>query len=143
MSVERNAVRSPRLQVRATEPPGPTSHGGAELARTRAGGWLDAAEPYLSQVASRYPLAAMITAARSSLVPASAGVPGVMGEVLAAVYELSVKDEWQRIKACCNPPCQFAFSDRTRNRAGRFCSSGCSSQVSMRAMRQRRRESAS
>ncbi|MFE3700405.1 CGNR zinc finger domain-containing protein [Nocardia tengchongensis] len=45
-----------------------------------------------------------------------------------------------RIKACCNPPCHFGFIDRTRNRAARYCSPGCGSQVSMRALRQRRKQ---
>ncbi|HEY1972733.1 MAG TPA: ABATE domain-containing protein [Pseudonocardia sp.] len=102
---------------------------------------VGAAERYLGQAGTRYPLTARITATGARLVAGSTGVPGVLGQVLAAVTELAQRDEWTRIKACCNPSCHSGFVDRTRNRAGRYCCAGCGSRVSMRAMRQRRRDS--
>lgn len=101
------------------------------------------AERYLEQAGARYPLTSVITAEGARLTAESTGVPGVLGSVLAAVTGLAQRGEWARIKACCNPPCHFGFVDRTRNRAGRFCSPGCGSQVSMRALRQRQRRSGS
>jgi predicted RNA-binding Zn ribbon-like protein len=101
-----------------------------------------AAERYLREAGLRYPLRTVVTAAGARLVAESAGVPHVFGTVLAAVTEVAQHGDWGRIKACNNPPCHFGFFDRTRNRAARYCSPGCGSQVSMRAFRQRQRESA-
>jgi predicted RNA-binding Zn ribbon-like protein len=113
-----------------------------------ADGTLDAAqvadaERYLLQAGVRYPLRTVVTATGARLVAESAGVPRVLGTVLAAATEVAQHGDWGRIKACCNPPCHFGFLDRTRNRAARYCSPGCGSQVSMRAMRERRRASPS
>ena len=100
------------------------------------------AERYLREAGVRYPLRTVVTAAGARLVADSAGVPHVFGTVLAAATEVAQHGDWGRIKACNNPPCHFGFVDRTRNRAARYCSPGCGSQVSMRAFRQRQRESA-
>ncbi|MFE3102930.1 CGNR zinc finger domain-containing protein [Nocardia tengchongensis] len=99
-----------------------------------------AAERYLRQAGVRYPLTTVVTAQTARLFAGSTGVPGVLGSVLAAVTETAQRGDWMRIKACCNPPCHFGFIDRTRNRAARYCSPGCGSQVSMRALRQRRKQ---
>jgi predicted RNA-binding Zn ribbon-like protein len=96
------------------------------------------AERLLEQAGIRYPLTTVITTGGASILPGSAGVPGMFGAVLAAVTELALRDEWSRLKACANPPCHLGFVDRTRNRAGRFCGSACASQVSVRAYRQRK-----
>lgn len=98
------------------------------------------AQRYLRHAGVRYPIAAIVTADTAQLVAGSAGVPGVLGTVLASVTETAMGGDWTRIKACCNPPCHFGFVDRTRNRAARYCSPGCGSQVSMRALRQRRKQ---
>ncbi|HXH79257.1 CGNR zinc finger domain-containing protein [Nocardioides sp.] len=100
---------------------------------------LDAAEHFLRRAASRHPLVAVVTADELTLVSEQPGVPGVLGTVLAAVAELASSDVWSRLKACQNPPCHFGFVDRTRNGSGKYCSTGCGSQVSMRTMRSRRR----
>ncbi|MFI2478521.1 CGNR zinc finger domain-containing protein [Nocardia xishanensis] len=99
-----------------------------------------AAERYLLQAGVRYPLTTVVTAETAQLLAGSTGVPGALGAVLAAVTETAQRGDWMRIKACCNPPCHFGFIDRTRNRAARYCSPGCGSQVSMRALRQRRKQ---
>ncbi|MEV6061018.1 ABATE domain-containing protein [Nocardia asteroides] len=97
------------------------------------------AERYLRQAGIRYPLTTVVTAESARLRTGSTGVPGVLGAVLAAATEVARSGDWVRVKACCNPPCHFGFLDRTRNRAARYCSPGCGSQVSMRALRQRRK----
>jgi predicted RNA-binding Zn ribbon-like protein len=99
------------------------------------------AEKYFLQAAARYPLTSVITVQGARLGAESTGVPGVLGNVLAAVTEVAGDGRWTRIKACCNPPCHTGFIDRTRNKGARFCSPGCGSQVSMRALRERRRQS--
>jgi predicted RNA-binding Zn ribbon-like protein len=100
------------------------------------------AERYLGQAGARYPLTTVVTARGVTVAAESRGVPGVLGGVLAAITELGLSGEWDRVKACCNPPCHLGFVDRTRNRAGRFCSSTCGSQASVRAHRARQREKA-
>ena len=101
------------------------------------------AERYLRQAGTRYPLTTVIATESAQLAAGSTGVPGALGAILAAVTEVARSGDWTRIKACCNPPCHFGFVDRTRNRAARFCSPGCGSQVSMRAYRQRQKLSGS
>ncbi|HZZ45453.1 MAG TPA: CGNR zinc finger domain-containing protein [Pseudonocardia sp.] len=105
-------------------------------------GQIAAAEAYLSAAGSRYPLTATVTRHGARLTSPSSGVPGTLGTVLAAVTEAAQSDDWLRVKACCNQPCQNGFVDRTRNRAGRYCNPGCGSQASMRAFRERQRHTA-
>ena len=100
---------------------------------------LDAAQAHLRRAASRHPLVPVVTAEGSTLVSEQSGIPGLFGTVLAAVSEVGASDAWTRLKACRNPPCHFGFYDRTRNGAAVYCSPGCGSQASMRAMRERRR----
>ncbi|MCI2419528.1 ABATE domain-containing protein [Saccharopolyspora sp. K220] len=102
---------------------------------------VDAAEQHLRRIAARYPLVPVITVDGAELISEQTGVPGVFGTVLAAVTEFAQRGDWGRVKACRNPPCHFGFFDRTRNASGAFCSSGCRSQASMRAYRQRRKQS--
>lgn len=101
------------------------------------------AEKYLRQAGARYPLTTVVTMRNAQLIAGATGVPGALGAILAAVTEAAHSGDWMRIKACCNPPCHFGFVDRTRNRAARYCSPGCGSQVSMRAYRQRQKQAAS
>lgn len=101
------------------------------------------AQRYLRHAGVRYPLAAIVSADTAQLVAGSVGATGVLGAILASVTETAMSGDWTRIKACCNPPCHFGFVDRTRNRAARYCSPGCGSQVSMRALRQRRKQTQS
>jgi predicted RNA-binding Zn ribbon-like protein len=107
------------------------------------GNQISLAETYLRQVGTRYPLCTILTTQGAQLTATSPGAPGVLGTVLAAATEVAQCDDWLRIKACCNPPCHNGFRDRTRNRAGRYCNPGCGSQASMRAFRERQRDTES
>ncbi|MGP4014875.1 CGNR zinc finger domain-containing protein [Saccharopolyspora sp. 5N708] len=98
---------------------------------------VQAAQQYLHEIADRYPLVPIITADQIRLISAQTGVPRALGTVLAAVTEFARSGDWARIKACRNPPCHFAFFDRSRNGSAGFCSPGCRSQASMRAYRAR------
>jgi predicted RNA-binding Zn ribbon-like protein len=98
------------------------------------------AETHLAHASARYPLTGIVTAHGGRLAATSAGAPGVLGTVLAAVTRMALHDDWARFKACCNSPCHAGFVDRTRNRSARYCSPGCGSQASMRALRERRRQ---
>ena len=99
------------------------------------------AERRLREAGSRNPLAAVVTAGRAEVVALAGGGPGVLAAVLAAAATAAQRGEWRLVKACSNPACGDAFTDRTRNHAGRYCSPGCGSQVSMRAHRARARRS--
>jgi predicted RNA-binding Zn ribbon-like protein len=103
---------------------------------------LAQAESYLQRVTRRYPLTSMISAEGATLRASQTGVPGVLASVLAGITELAQSGAWSRVKACRNQPCHFGFFDRTRNSSAAFCSPGCASQASMRAYRQRKKDTA-
>lgn len=99
---------------------------------------LVTAEDDVRRAAERHPLLAAVDRDGARLTPAQRGLPGAVGLVLAAITELAMTGSWRRVKACRNPPCHFAFFDRSRNTSGAYCSTACSSQVAMRAYRLRR-----
>lgn len=103
---------------------------------------LAQAEGYLRHIASRYPLVTVVTASGASLASAQTGIPGLFGSVLANVTELSHTGLWDRVRACRHDPCHFGFFDRTRNSSAVYCGTKCGSRASMRAYRQRKKESA-
>jgi predicted RNA-binding Zn ribbon-like protein len=96
-----------------------------------------AAERSLTDAAEHLPLLVRIDAGDSHLVPARQGVPGAFAAVLAAVVATTATGQWTRLKMCKNPPCHTGFLDRTKNSAGRFCSTQCGSQLTMRTYRSR------
>ncbi|MFC9083461.1 CGNR zinc finger domain-containing protein [Streptomyces sp. NPDC057062] len=108
-------------------------NGGADVEAEQ----VTAAERYLRQAGERYHLVPVITAGSARLQTACTGAAATVSTVLAAATELALQEDWARIKACSNSRCQIGFLDRTRNRSGRYCSTGCNSQVSMRAYRRR------
>ena len=67
------------------------------------------------------------------------GADAVAG-MLAEVHEAHRTGEWQRLKACGNPDCQWVFYDASRNRSGRWCAmSECGDVMKARAYRARAR----
>jgi predicted RNA-binding Zn ribbon-like protein len=94
----------------------------------------------LERAGKLYPLTARVDADGVSLVSEQRGVARLLGTVLASVTLRASRGEWDRVKACRNPPCHFGFIDRTRNGSGQYCSPTCSSQVSMRKYRARRKD---
>jgi predicted RNA-binding Zn ribbon-like protein len=113
------------------------AHAGADVCTKGA---LALAESHLRRRAALHPLVSVITAAGAELTSAQTGIPRVFGTILATVTEFARLGNWSRLKACRNPVCHLGFFDRTRNSSALYCSSGCSSQVSMRAYRQRRKQ---
>lgn len=60
-------------------------------------------------------------------------------EIARAFVELVADDGWQRIKACSNEHCRWAFYDESRNRSRRWCdSAACGNVMKVRAFRQRK-----
>lgn len=76
---------------------------------------------------------------RYRLEPATAGVRGALGRVVAAVSEAMDEGTWPRLKACRNDACQWAFYDASRNRSGAWCRMAvCGNRMKVRAFRRRR-----
>lgn len=73
----------------------------------------------------------------SELIPASAtGVDAVLGRLFAIVHDSALTGQWERVK-CCRQ-CTWAFYDRSKNRAGQWCSMRvCGSRMKMRRARAR------
>lgn len=97
------------------------------------------ARDYLQRIAPRYPLLPMISAEGCTLTAAQTGVPGLFGDLLAAVADLSYRGIWPRVKVCKNTGCHRGFFDKTRNTSGLYCGAACGSQAAMRAYRSRRK----
>jgi predicted RNA-binding Zn ribbon-like protein len=66
------------------------------------------------------------------------GIGGALARLLAALYTATVDGTWSRLKVCRNDACGWAFYDRSKNRSGRFCGTGCGNAVNARAYRRRR-----
>src|SRR3954447_10429585 len=76
--------------------------------------------------------------------PASHGVDGVLGEMLATVFRAMSDGSWARLKACGNPDCRWAFYDSSKNRSGRWCEmASCGNRMKARAFRERARQTKS
>jgi predicted RNA-binding Zn ribbon-like protein len=74
------------------------------------------------------------------IVPGAAGVDGALGALLAVAFEAMVDGSWERLKACPEDTCQFAFFDSSRNRSGTWCTmSVCGNRQKARQYRDRRR----
>jgi len=75
------------------------------------------------------------------LQPAEAGVSGALGRIVAAVLEGIDDGTWERLKACRNDGCRWAFYDASRNRSGAWCRMAvCGNRMKVRAYRRRQRE---
>jgi predicted RNA-binding Zn ribbon-like protein len=101
---------------------------------------LAEAEERLRRMALHHPLTPVITASGVALQPAQ---PGMFGEVLAAVVELSPSGKWAWVKTCRAHPCRWVFVDQTRNGSVVYCSPGCASEAAMRAYRSRKKAASS
>jgi predicted RNA-binding Zn ribbon-like protein len=83
-----------------------------------------------------------VAADRVVLEPAVGGVIGALGRLLAAVSEAMNQGTWQRLKACGDQGCRWAFYDSSKNRSGHWCSmESCGNRAKARQFRQRRRRS--
>lgn len=110
------------------------------LVRTEHHDISDAAAA-LDRVGGAIPLQARFSSeGRLTIAPDPAGtIPDqVIGVVVAAIAD--APDDWERLKACGNDACRWAFFDASRNRSGRWCDMNvCGVRHKMRTYRQRRR----
>jgi predicted RNA-binding Zn ribbon-like protein len=72
--------------------------------------------------------------------PAARGLDGLVAQLLAIVDRAMADGTWERLKACPNEDCEWAFYDRSRNRSSRWCNMGeCGNRAKVRAYRERNR----
>jgi predicted RNA-binding Zn ribbon-like protein len=75
---------------------------------------------------------------RATLAAGAGGADGAIGAVLAAAYAGMGEGTWERLKACANRGCAWAFYDRSKNRSGKWCSMAvCGNRKKTRAYRRR------
>lgn len=75
--------------------------------------------------------------------PALPDLRGVLGTILAISVEAAADGSWQRLKACKEHRCEWAFYDRSRNRGSRWCSMAvCGTRSKMSTYRQAKRTGA-
>ena len=68
------------------------------------------------------------------------GVDGALMRLLIIVRDAQVDGTWERLKACGNDECRWAFYDRSHSRRGRWCDmAGCGNRMKNRSLRARRR----
>ena len=75
----------------------------------------------------------------AALEPQASGVDGALGRLLAIVHRAIETGTWDRLKACRQEGCAWAFYDRTKNRSGAWCSMEvCGNRAKARSYRERR-----
>lgn len=68
--------------------------------------------------------------------PRATGFAGALARLLVPVVEGAPDRTWERVKACAETDCQWAFYDRSRNRSGRWCDMAvCGNRTKVRAYR--------
>ena len=80
----------------------------------------------------------------ATLAPVRPGIDGALGQLVAIAYRAMADGTWQRLKACADPTCEWAFYDWSKNRSGAWCDMAvCGNRAKARAYRERRSASAS
>jgi predicted RNA-binding Zn ribbon-like protein len=73
------------------------------------------------------------------LAPAKPGIDGALGRLLAIVFRSMADGTWQRLKACPDHDCEWAFYDHSKNRSATWCSMRvCGNRAKARTYRERR-----
>jgi predicted RNA-binding Zn ribbon-like protein len=66
-------------------------------------------------------------------------VERIVGRLLAEVVQAEAEGRWERLKACRNEGCLWAFYDASKNRSGSWCDMDiCGARHKMRAYRERK-----
>src|SRR3982750_3975644 len=75
----------------------------------------------------------------TDLAPVRPGVDGALGRLIAIVYRAMSEGTWERLKACPEDRCEWAFYDWSKNRSATWCDMAtCGNRAKARAYRQRR-----
>jgi predicted RNA-binding Zn ribbon-like protein len=99
-----------------------------------------AAEQRLEDVAQRGQLAVRFGPSGGvEVVPRAQGNDGALAGLLVPVAYAALDGTWQRVKACDDDGCLWAFYDSSRNRSGRWCDMAvCGNRTKVRSYRARR-----
>jgi predicted RNA-binding Zn ribbon-like protein len=74
----------------------------------------------------------------STLEPEADNVDGSLGRLLAIVHAARADGTWERLKACREHTCAWAFYDHTKNRSGTWCNMAvCGNRAKARSYRER------
>jgi predicted RNA-binding Zn ribbon-like protein len=94
----------------------------------------------LEEAAGHASLRASFRGDAPALEPVCGGVDAGLARLMAIVTSAAADGSWQRLKACADDGCRWAFYDHSRNRSGRWCSMAtCGNQQKARAYRERTR----
>jgi predicted RNA-binding Zn ribbon-like protein len=75
----------------------------------------------------------------ATLTPVRPGIDGALGRLVAIAYRAMAEGTWERLKACADPTCEWAFYDWSKNRSGSWCDMAvCGNRAKARAYRERR-----
>jgi predicted RNA-binding Zn ribbon-like protein len=97
-----------------------------------------AATAVLDEAARRVGLGVRFRAAGAALEPAATGAGAALGVILAAVAATMADGSWERLKACRDETCRWAFLDTAKNRSRAWCSMrSCGNRAKVRAYRDR------
>jgi predicted RNA-binding Zn ribbon-like protein len=92
----------------------------------------------LDDAACRARLQLRFRGADVALEPEAEGVDGGLGRLLAIVHEAIAQHTWERLKACREHTCEWAFYDHTKNHSGAWCNMRvCGNRAKARAYRER------
>ena len=76
----------------------------------------------------------------AELAPVRPGIDTALGRLLAIVFRAQAGGTWQRLKACGDHGCEWAFYDWSKNRSGTWCDMAvCGNRAKARAYRDRTR----
>lgn len=102
-----------------------------------------AAVERLERASARAALRTEFAGGDPRLAPAGTGADAGLAQLLAIVASSAADGTWQRLKACADEGCRWAFYDRSKNRSGRWCAMAvCGNQQKARAFRERSRAAA-
>jgi predicted RNA-binding Zn ribbon-like protein len=75
----------------------------------------------------------------AALTPVRPGIDGALGRLVAIVFRAMADGTWERLKACPEDKCEWAFYDWSKNRSATWCDMAtCGNRVKARTYRERR-----
>src|SRR3954466_5037759 len=76
---------------------------------------------------------------RADLAPVRPGIDGALGRLVAIVFRAMADGTWERLKACPEDKCEWAFYDWSKNRSATWCDMAtCGNRAKARTYRRRR-----
>jgi predicted RNA-binding Zn ribbon-like protein len=99
---------------------------------------VDASTSVIDAAARRARLGVRFAGGATRVEPASPGVRGALGRILAEVSAGMADGTWSRVKACRAGGCRWAFLDTAKNQSRAWCSmETCGNREKARAYRER------